>query len=119
MLSRLLAGSRGRLLERLRREPATVAELGKDLGLSANAVRSHLAALERDGLVGIATRAPRGVGKPALEYRLTAAAARVTPKAYDALLDVVLDVARERDGTQGYAQLLKSVARRLAGVTPA
>jgi len=114
-LSRLLAGSRGRLLARLRRAPATINELGDELALSANAVRSHLAALERDGLVAIEQVPRRGVGKPAHQYRLTAEAAALTPKAYDAVLDVVLAAARDKVGPKAYAQILENVASRLAG----
>lgn len=113
-LGRLLAGSRGRVLAHLRAAPSTVGELSSALALSANAVRSHLQALERDGLV-MAEPVPRGgVGKPAHEYRITAEAAALTPKAYDAVLDVVLSAARDKVGAQGYSQILKSVAARLS-----
>ena len=117
-LSRLLAGTRGRILAELRRKPATINELTETLELSANAVRSHLAALERDGVVAVDQRPHQGVGKPAHRYRLTADAAALTPKAYDAMLDVVLTSARERSGAQGYGQLLKSIAARIAGSPP-
>ena len=114
-LKRLLAGSRGRIVAELRRAPATINELTERLPLSANAVRSHLAALERDGIVVPESRPRQGVGKPAHLYRLTAEARALTPKAYDALLDVVLDAARERAGPNGYAEILSSAADRLAG----
>ena len=118
-LSRLLAGTRGRILAQLRRAPATVNELTGQLALSANAVRSHLAALERDGLIAVEQVPGHGVGKPAHRYALTTDAAALTPKAYDALLDVVLSAARERGGAQAYSALLKSIAARLAGPEPA
>jgi len=112
---RLLASTRGRILDELRREPATVNELGERLELSANAVRSHLAALERDRLVVWHQREPQGVGKPAHAYKLTPDANTLTPKAYDAMLDVVLTASRERAGAKGYAEILKDAAERLAG----
>lgn len=118
-LSRLLAGTRGRIVARLRAAPATIGELTEGLELSANAVRSHLTALERDGVVTVEQQARQGVGKPANRYRLTAESAALTPKAYDAMLGVVLTAARERSGPKGYAQLLKSIAERLAGAEPA
>lgn len=114
-LSRLLSGTRGRVLARLRQAPATIAELADALDLSANAVRSHLTALERDGLVTIEQRRSAGVGKPAHEYRLTADAGSITPKAYDTLLGLVLDSAQEQGGAKGYAQILRGVVNRLAG----
>jgi predicted ArsR family transcriptional regulator len=114
-LSRLLAGSRGRVLAHLRQAPATINELSAALDLSVNAVRSQLTALERDGLV--VTGAPRraGVGKPAHEYRVTPSAGSMTPKAYDTLLGIVLDAARDDSGAKGYAQLLRKVVVRIAG----
>lgn len=114
-LKRLLAGSRGRILDELRRAPATISDLTGRLTLSANAVRSHLAALERDGIVVPESRQRQGVGKPAHLYRLTTEARSLTPKAYDAMLDVVLDVVRERTGPDGYAEILNGAADRLAG----
>jgi predicted ArsR family transcriptional regulator len=114
-LNRLLAGSRGRVLAHLRQAPATISELSAALELSVNAVRSQLTALERDGLVVVDQPRRAGVGKPAHEYRITPSAGTMTPKAYDTLLGVVLDAAREDSGTEGYAQLLRKVVVRLAG----
>jgi predicted ArsR family transcriptional regulator len=114
-VGRLLASTRGRILDELRRGPATVNDLSVRLALSANAVRSHLMALERDRLVAWDQREPQGVGKPAHAYRLTQDANTLTPKAYDAMLDVVLAAARERAGAKGYAEILKGAAERLAG----
>ena len=114
-IRRLLAGTRGRILAELRRGPATVNELTDRLAISANAVRSHLAALERDGIVALEPLPRRGVGKPAHQYRLTSEAQSLTPKAYDTMLDVVLTSARERAGAEGYAQILESAADKLAG----
>ena len=114
-VGRLLAGTRGRILEELRRGAASVSELAARLELSPNAVRSHLAALERDRLVAWDQRERRGVGKPAHAYRLTQDANTLTPKAYDAMLDVVLAAARERAGARGYAAILRDAAERLAG----
>jgi predicted ArsR family transcriptional regulator len=114
-LRRLLAGTRGRIVAELRGASATIGELTGRLALSANAVRSHLAALERDGIVVLEQRQRHGVGKPAHVYRLTAEAHALTPKAYDTMLDVVLDAARERTGAGGYAEILTAAADRLAG----
>jgi DeoR family suf operon transcriptional repressor len=114
-LQRLLGGSRGRIVAELRRGPATINELIERLTLSANAVRSHLAALERDGIVAPDEPVRGGVGKPACTYRLTASASALTPKAYDAMLATVLDATRERVGKGEYAAILRGVAERLAG----
>lgn len=114
-LRRLLAGTRGQVLAELRRGPATINDLVNRLGVSANAVRSHLTALERDGLVTQEQAQPQGVGKPAHIYSLAREASSLSPKAYDLMLDLVLDVAEDRTGSKGYAALLSEVANRLAG----
>lgn len=118
-LRRLLAGSRGRIVDELRRGPATINDLTERLDLSPNAVRNHLAALERDALVTVESAAAGAVGKPPQRYRLSAQAGTLTPKAYDALLSVVLTAARERVGAQRYAQILGDAAQRIAGDAPA
>jgi DeoR family suf operon transcriptional repressor len=118
-LRRLLAGSRGRIVDELRRGPATINDLTERLDLSPNAVRSHLAALERDALVTVESVLAGTVGKPPQRYRLSAQAGTLTPKAYDAVLSVVLSAARERVGAQRYAQILSDTAARLAGDAPA
>ena len=111
---RILAGTRGQIAARLREGPATINELVGTLGLSANAVRSHLAALERDGLVEQDVRR-QGVGKPAHLYRLTEDANSLNPKAYHVVLGALLDSLRENAGAEAYNGQLDAVARRLAG----
>ena len=48
---RFLTSTRGRLIALLRRDTRTVDDLASALNLTDNAVRAHLAALERDGIV--------------------------------------------------------------------
>ena len=117
-MSRLLAGTRGRILAELRHRPATINVLTEHLGISANAVRSHLVALERDGFVVLEPLQKQGVGKPAYQYRLTGEAQSLTPKAYDTMLGVVLAAAREKAGADVYTAILGSAADRLAGPAP-
>jgi predicted ArsR family transcriptional regulator len=64
-----LASAKGRVLERLRRAPQTVDELASSLGVTRNAVRSHLIALERDGVVRL-SGVRRGARRPSYTYRL-------------------------------------------------
>ena len=117
-MRRLLAGTRGRILAELRHGPATVNALTERLAISANAVRSHLTALERDGIVVLEPLQKQRVGKPAFQYRLTGEALSLTPKAYDTMLDVVLTAAREDAGMDVYKAILHSAADRLAGPSP-
>ena len=111
---RILAGTRGQIATRLRAGPATINELVDGLNLSANAVRSHLAALERDGLVEQDVRR-QGVGKPAHLYRLTEDANSLNPKAYHVVLGTLLDALRANGDAAAYNDVLDAVARRLAG----
>jgi predicted ArsR family transcriptional regulator len=49
---------------------ASVAELARTVGVHANTVRAHVAALERDGVLHRAPSVARGRGRPALRFRL-------------------------------------------------
>lgn len=112
---RLLTSTRGRLVSLLRRETRTVEELAQALDLTDNAVRAHLATLERDGLVqqhGV--RRTGGSGKPAYAYALTVDAERLFPKAYGPVLHTLLDVLDERMPPQDMEKALRETGRRLA-----
>src|SRR5215813_4960387 len=67
---RFWASTRGRIVLLLRRGSRTVNELAGALGLTDNAVRTHLTALERDGLVQTSGTRP-SPRKPTLTYALT------------------------------------------------
>ena len=54
--------------------PVRIAELATVGGVSANAVRQHLAVLLDAGLADESTAAPSGRGRPPLEYRATSVA---------------------------------------------
>jgi predicted ArsR family transcriptional regulator len=111
---RFFASTKGQVVALLRRGVATVEELARALGLTDNAVRSHLAALERDGMVA-QSGVRRGAGKPAYTYALTADAERLFPKAYGALLGLMLDVLSERLAPDTLDDLLREMGHRLAG----
>ncbi len=108
---RFLTSTRGRVIGLLRRSEGTVNDLAAALALSDNAVRAHLASLERDGLVeqrGV----QRGVGKPAYIYGLSPSAEQLFPKAYDQVLSHLLDLLAERLGAAAVESLLVEVGRR-------
>jgi predicted ArsR family transcriptional regulator len=110
---RFLSTTRGQVLRLLWRGPRTVDELAGLLGVTDNAVRSHLSALERDGLVQ-QSGVRRAQGKPAFVYDVTPAAERVFPKAYGPVLGYVLDVLGERMSADALETLLRDVGLRLA-----
>ena len=110
----LLSSSRRTLVVLLRASGRTIPELASELGVSSNAVRGHLAALQRDGVVeqGATRREP--VGKPARLYRLSAAGEELFPRAYAPVLLAFLDLITEWDGDDGLAEVLHEVGARLA-----
>jgi predicted ArsR family transcriptional regulator len=116
-----LGGTRARILGLLRRSRATIADLARDLGVSGNAVRAHLAALQRDGLVRDAGAAPSTGGKPAQVYDLTSEGEEAFPKAYAFVLGELIRALKERHGRDEAIALLRQVGRtvaRQAAVTP-
>jgi predicted ArsR family transcriptional regulator len=112
---RFLASTRGQLVILLRRGPRTVEELAAAVGLTDNAVRAHLAALERDGMArqqGV--RRCGGSGKPAFEYVLTPAADLVFPKPYAEMLGTLYDLLGERLPPMELEALAREMGRRMA-----
>src|SRR5947209_17666339 len=87
---RFWASTRGRVILLLRQGSRTVNDLAAALGLSDNAVRTHLDRLERDGLVHPSGSRP-GTRKPNVIYGLTPEAERLFPKMYGPVLRGLLD----------------------------
>ena len=108
---RFLASTRGQIVSLLRRGSRTVNELAEALGLTDNAVRAHLAGLERDGLVA-QEGVRRGIGKPAHVFELTAEAEGLFPKAYAFLAVRLVEELRARVGEEGLADALRAIGRR-------
>lgn len=108
---RLLASTRGRVLSALRRGPRTVNDLADLLGLTDNAVRLHLAGLERDGLIAH-EGLRRGIGKPAHVYVLTPEADSLFPKAYATILTALIEEMRAREGGEQLEEMMRAIGRR-------
>jgi predicted ArsR family transcriptional regulator len=110
---RFFQSTRGRILALLRSTARTVGELSEALGLTHNAVRVQLSALERDGLVQQRGIRP-GTRKPHLSYELTEGADALFPKAYSPVLSELLAVLSARLPAPQVAEILDEVGRRLA-----
>jgi predicted ArsR family transcriptional regulator len=110
---RLLGSTRGRVITLLRRTERTVSELADELGLTANAVRVHLSALERDGLVEACGSRREWTGKPAVLYRSAASAEMLFPKAYAAVLGAVLEELNDVHGRTRTEAVLRGAGMRL------
>lgn len=107
------ASTRGRIVLLLRRAGSTVDELARTLHLTDNAVRAHLATLERDGLVrqgGVR----RGGGKPAQVYQLTQEAEQLFPKAYGPALRSLLDALSASLSPAQLVETMQCAGQRLA-----
>jgi predicted ArsR family transcriptional regulator len=112
---RFLDTTRGQIVSMLRRGARTVDELAGALGLTDNAIRSHLAGLERDLLIRQAgVRRTSGVGKPAVVYELHPDAEPLFSRAYPPVLTTLVEaVVSECDADQT-ERVLRDVGRRLA-----
>ena len=88
---RLFKSTRGKILELLRARESTVNELAEELHLTDNAVRAHLANLERDRLVVQSGMKP-GVRKPHVTYGLGPEAEQLFPKAYGRLVSLLMSI---------------------------
>lgn len=113
-------GRRGKVVTLLRRGARTVEELARELDLTDNGVRAHLATLERDGIVRQrgSVRRGSGGGKPAYTYELTPEAEGLFPKAYEPVLRQLLDVLAGQLGPEESEALLRRVGRRIAEGQP-
>ena len=93
----------------------TVDELASAIGVTDNAVRLHLTALERDGLVRAeGVRREGSVGKPATLYAITADAQVAFSKAYEPVLSTLLVSLGGRLSGRELTELLRDVGRQLA-----
>src|SRR5687767_2919892 len=105
--------TKGRILAILRRGATTVDELAARLGLTDNAVRAHMGALQRDGVVHQRGVRPTG-GKPAYLYEVTSDAERLFTKAYIPVLTELVTVLENRLGSAEVDGLFGEVGKRLA-----
>lgn len=106
-----LAGYRGLkadLLIALKKsaQPMTATELGERFGLTPNALRRHLKALEEAGVVCY-RREARGVGGPVYAYSLTASGEALFPNAYAEALLAALETLGAERGARAVVELFR------------
>lgn len=114
---RFFESTRGQIVTMLRASPCTVEELAGKLDLTDNAIRAHLLTLERDGLVR-QSGLRRGPRKPHFTYALTPEADSLFPKAYDALLNQLIAVLKNRLKPAEIDEVLREVGRAVASGAP-
>lgn len=103
------------LQELLIAKPAglTLDDLAAGLGITRTAVRQHVTALERDGLVAVNGVRPSG-RRPSRTYGLTERGLEAFPRRYDLLSTSMLRSLRERLGDEAAEEVLMSMADDLA-----
>lgn len=113
----LVGETRARLLHLVRRARLTVGQLAEALGISENAVRTHIAAAERDGLVRQSGVQRSTGGKPARVYELAPEAEELFPKAYALVFTELVRTLRDEDGDRNAIERLRRVGRRLGAAS--
>jgi predicted ArsR family transcriptional regulator len=113
----VLKSTREQIVTLLRRSGRTANEIAAHLGLTHNAVRGHLAVLQREGLVREGGR-QRGVSRPAVVYELVPEAEAVFSKAYIPFVAHLLRVLRERVPQAELDEIMHLVGRRFATEWP-
>jgi predicted ArsR family transcriptional regulator len=97
----------------LRKGPSIVNELAEAFEVTDNAIRAHLYALEKEGLVQRAgTR--KGRRRPHESYELTAKAQDMFSKGYAPVLDAVISTLGIKMGDKARKGFLREVGERIA-----
>lgn len=115
---RLLGETQARMLGLLRRSRRSITSLAESLGLTDNAVRMHIAALHRDGIVEEAGTQRDTGGKPARLYGLTRAGEELFPKAYALVLGKLVEEIVRTEGLDRAVKLLRAVGAQAAAGAP-
>lgn len=115
--ARGLRGTRARIVDLLRRAPLTAKEVASRLELTHNAVRVHLAALQRDGLVREGGMQP-SASRPAVIYELASGAEALFSHAYIPFVAHLVRILGERLSPAELDGLMHSVGHRVAADLP-
>ena len=112
-----LPTTRGRIIDLIRRSRLSVPEIAGALDLTYNAVRVHLAALERDGLIRKAGLR-RGGTRPSTIYELAPGVDDALSRAYVPFASHLMRALGDRLPDADLADLMRDVGRRLAAELP-
>ena len=91
----------------------TVDEISQPLGITRNAVRQHLAALQLDGLVAIAASRASG-GRPEQLYALTDKGKELFPRQYSLLAQLIVESLEQESGAKALGQRLRTMGANVA-----
>ena len=112
-----LAGTRGLIIDLIRRARPSATQIAAELGLTYNAVRSHLSALERDGLIRKAGLR-RGETRPSTIYELAPGVDDALSRAYMPFASHLMRALGDRLPDADLTALMKDVGQRLASEWP-
>lgn len=109
-------GTRARIVDVVRRSPSTAQEIAAQLGMTYHAVRPHLLALQRDGLLRAA--GSRGTTRPATIYEVGPEVAASLSQAYVSYASHLTRVLGERLPKRQLVAIMRDVGRRLGATLP-
>jgi predicted ArsR family transcriptional regulator len=113
----LLDSSRGRIVTRLRRGGLTVDDIAAQLGLTPNAVRAQMTAMERDGVVRRVGRRP-GTTRPSHVFELTPEVEQLLSEAYLPFLTQLVRLFANALPAQQVDTVMRDVGKGLANDLP-
>jgi predicted ArsR family transcriptional regulator len=91
----------------------TIDQMAANLGITRNAVREHVSALERDRLIAAASLADSTGGRPSRRYALTARGMAMFPKHYDLMARMLLEALTQRLGEAETERALAALGANL------
>ena len=98
--------------------PLTADDLAASFGISAVAVRRHLANLERDHLVRH-TQERQAKGRPSFRYELTEEGHKLFPRRYDQLANQILETVDELYGAEAIDRIFhRNLSRQIETYRP-
>lgn len=114
-----LPAARVAVIDCVRKGSATVNAIAAELGVTDNAVRLHLAALERDGLLRRRGMVRSGqAGQPAIEYEITPAGETALSSAYPQAFTALVAALGERLDARAMRAVFLDAGRRLGEHLP-
>ncbi|MBX8635349.1 MAG: ArsR family transcriptional regulator [Thermoplasmata archaeon] len=106
----MLGESKAKIIASLGEGEKTGQQLAGLLGINTTAVREHMDALERMGIIS-SRFVNLGVGRPRKVYHLTPLGVELLPKHYDTLLNVLMRKIHEKSGDVLLSQLISEVVK--------